>query len=231
MTSKCKRVAGLSLVELLLAVAIIGVIFLALATLTRSTLGYSARVDALNDSLVELNDAVGYIALNARRSARLLDESDNLRIYHEPTGGEFICSPTEPDPCIGMIVPIVDPDTAKIDGYELLAYRVVPISAWSENPGIPQGWDRENTKILLQYETYLCNCTSAPTVETGTISADYVSLVLPDLYLQDADGNYKSPFTLVGADQLRISFRVKTPEGDSVIPSTAPAEIVVSRRQ
>jgi|SRR5690625_726102 len=230
MTSRQSRAAGLTLVELLLSMAIVGVIFLAVISLTRGALTYSAQVDGINDRLVELNDAMGYIALNARRSARLIEDSDDLSIFYGGTGGEFMCTTGATDPCVAMIVPVVDRDDADILGYELLAYRVAPISAWSDNPGLPMGRDGEDTKVLLEYKAELCSCTSPPALSTSSISVDSVSLLLPDLYLVDSEGGSNSPFRLFGQDQLHISLRLWSSATDQVIPGNRPAEVVVSRR-
>jgi prepilin-type N-terminal cleavage/methylation domain-containing protein len=226
---------GFTLVELLVSVAILGVLISVIVAMTSGFLGFSRRVSNINTQLADLNDVLGYVALNARRAMRVVGASDQVRI-DPPDGAEFDCSiGSVHGPCIALVVPITNRANSEITGYTLVAYRVAPLSTWGSNPGIAVGWNGDATPALFEYTTPLaCGAGCAvPTVAGTTVSATRTSLVLSDLFLVDEAGAPVEPFEVAAAES-KITFRLRTRgvglEGQVLVPSDRPLEILTLRR-
>src|SRR6056297_876227 len=165
-----QRNDGFSLVELLISMAVLGILLVAIVSLTSSFLTYSGRVSTVNDRLSELNDAAGYIATNGRRAMAVVGAAEvgggGLTPIDITYGSDtFTCSvPSTDGPCVGFVVPVVDRTTTASDStaFDLLAYRVLPLSAWAHNPGPAEGWNGADTPLTLEYRVSLCTSCSVP---------------------------------------------------------------------
>jgi prepilin-type N-terminal cleavage/methylation domain-containing protein len=229
-----QRALGLTLIELLIAMAIIGILVSAIIALSAGFLGYSRRVSAVNERLIDINDAVGYIALNGRRAMLAIGGATTVDI--SAGGTTFTCANNAASgPCLALVVPIVDRNSTAADivGFELLAYRIVPMSAWNDNPGLPAGWDGANTPLLLEYRAPLCLGCSSPPALPSSVTADQVSLVISDLFLEDNAGNPITPFTVQSAQvELIIALRTRAPgsQDQVIVPADGPLVMTVTRR-
>jgi prepilin-type N-terminal cleavage/methylation domain-containing protein len=228
---------GFTLVETLLAIAILGIIASAVLAMTSGVLRFSRGVNVTNEQLADLNDAAGYLALNGRRAMRVIGGSDDIIIRY--AGDTFTCSTVSADgPCVALLVPVVNRNSGASDivSYELLAYRVMPISAWTDNPGFPEGWDGPDTPVMVEYRIPLaCSsaCNALPALP-ALANAGQASLVLPDLFMMDNSGNAVEPFILSSSVVLEITFNLRTrgsgQEAERRIPADGPVAVSVTRR-
>lgn len=234
------RSRGFTIVELLVATAVLGILIAAVIALTSSFLGFSRRVSAINERLTDLNDVMGYVALNARRSVRVVGQGNDVSIT--PLGGTaFDCSLAEADPCFALVVPVTNPGTGAISGYDLLAYRVAPLSDWIGNPGVAGGWDGAATPAMFEYGVNLCTgCTSAPGIAGSSVTDVREALVVTDLFFEDDAGIAFEPFAISGelvagsGDFSRITVRMRTRASGTIddvrVPTDGPLQLQVVRR-
>lgn len=223
--------AGFTIVELLVAMFVLGILITAIVSLSSGYLGFSRRVSVINERLADLNDALGYIGTNARSAMNIVG-SGTTSVSIDFGGDTFTCATTSTDPCIGLVVPVVDRGTAAISGFDLLAYRVVPLSEWSDDPGLAEGWAADATPLLLEYRAELCTGCSDPPAVPASVLADRVSLVASDLTFVEGATTF-APFTVTpGADAITVRLRGRGSgvEADTFVPNDAPLELTVSRR-
>ena len=243
--------SGFTLIELLVAMAILGILIGAIVSLTGSFLGFSRHTNVINANLSDLNDASGYMVMNVRRAFQVYGDSGNTVDITWTNGSKtttFTCadpSSWNPSswpsptiwPCVALAVPNVDRTSGSITGFHLLAYRFVPMSAWSANPGFPSGWDGASTPIMLEYEVPLsCSspCTSVPPI-TSAVTATRVSLVLSNLAM-NIYGSGVLPLTIgsPGVSSKNVTFRMQLrgsgTESATTVPSDGPLVISATPR-
>ena len=202
--------SGFTLVELLVAIAVLGILLSAIVTLTSGFLGFSRQVSAINERLADLTDAMGYVGLNAKASMRVYGEAGATRQVSFG-GSTFTCAVDDADePCIAFVVPEVSRASGLITGFDFVAYAIRPLSAWTLNPGVPAGWDGATTPVLLEYRRQLCTGCTAPPDAPATVDATRVSLVIADLFLElDGGGGAIQPFEIT-TDSSRVTLRLRT---------------------
>lgn len=212
---------------------VLGLLLAAVISLTTGYLGFSRRVSVVNDRLADLNDALGYVGTTARRSMAVVG-TDGTSVEIEFGGDSFDCDTTVAEPCLAFVVPVVDRASvvSEISGFDLLAYRVMPISEWDGNPGIPAGWDGDDTPLMLEYRVPLCvGCTNPPTVG-ASVTATRASLVIADLTLGIGAGAF-DPFVVTNGT-VTVTFRMRSQgagiEEGTLVPSDGPLELTVVRR-
>lgn len=228
-----KRWCGFTLVELLLAMAILGILMSAIIAMTSGFLGFSRHVNSVNDQLAQLNDAAGYVALNGRRAMEIIGSANGGAASADVAFGAdtFTCSTTSADgSCMAVVVPTVDSSTAAITGYELLAYRVVPISDWADNPGLAGGWSGDDTPLMLEYHVPL-SCSALP-CSLSSLTADRASLVIPNLYLENNDGTDVAPFEILNTREFVLSLRTRGTgqNAQRMVPNDGPIVLDVTLR-
>lgn len=232
---RSKATAGFTLLELLVATAIVGVLISAIVVLTGGFLRYSGRVSTINDRLAELSDASGYIATNVRGAMQVIGGGASS-VDITADGNTFTCSTTSVDgPCIALVVPVVDRTTTASDivGFNLLAYRVIPLSAWDADPGLRPGWNGVDTPLMLEYRVSLCTGCSTPPVVPAAVSAGSSSLIIPDLFLEDNAGVAVQPFQVfLGTARMSVTLRSRGVgrEQDVTVPADGPLVLTVVRR-
>lgn len=235
---------GFGLIELLVAMAVLGILLSAIIGLTTGFLGFSRRINVINERLVDINDAMGYVGLNVRRAMRVAGDEEVTSVTVTGIGDAFDCHLTSTDgACLGLLVPVRHAtETWRVDRYDLLAYRVVPISAWTvDNPGLAEGWAADRTPLMLEYRARL-SCGAPDPVTSNpcppppipsSVAAQQLSLVIADLAFETAAGVAFEPFT-VAAETSRVTVRMRSigsgQNADITVPGDEPLETVFVRR-
>lgn len=195
---------GFTIVELLVATAVLGILLSALIFFTTSTLRFSQIARSQSDFIQELSDVTGYIGDNIRRAA-LVSTDGTVSV----NGNSCDISDTD-NPCIVLVVP---EDTGAGGGlnYLLLAYRVEPRTALPDAQRTDNAWADDNTKIIREYRTTLCNgCALAAVAGGGTLNNPNVTgateLFVLDLLALNDDG------TVLGSGDLPFRYDAATGE-------------------
>ncbi|MFD1732336.1 type II secretion system protein J [Deinococcus malanensis] len=135
--------AGLTLVEVLVALALMGTIFALLTSWQASTLNLSARTAALSHSLAELNDTSGYLGDRLRAAVRVRVATANLSV------NGAAC--TNVTPCLAIVVPEYDP--GGMTRYHLHTYRLEARSRVSPADKVTDSWAEANVQVLREYRS------------------------------------------------------------------------------
>lgn len=189
--------AGLTLIELLVAMGVLGVLLAALISLMSGLLGFTRQASAINQGFSDVNDALGYLTMRVRGAVAVYD---GLAVDFPGEATPFTCSSTGITPCFAVLVPIVDRGDGSIDDFEVVAYRVLNVGDW--DPTFPEGWSGASTPVLVEYRTAgLCGCDEPPEDVGIPVFGDPV-LVVADL----APGLV--PFT-VRADERLVTLQLQ----------------------
>ena len=190
---------GFTLIEMLIGLALLGIILAVATTLTISTMSLSARAMGDAERLGELNSTSGYIGDNLRRA---------LAVKTSLTVNGTTCSlPT----CIAILVPeargrITARPATNIDTYRILVYRVEQRSQLSSAFKTDSSWADANTFVIMEYRSIqcedtpavapsvvptLCNAAAELTAFTGTTGITNMSgnVVMDSLTLDPSTGS------------------------------------------
>lgn len=230
------RFQGMTLVELLVAMAITGVILLGVISLTGGVLRYSGQVSTVSRLTTDLNDVLGYMGLKLRGASQFIGGVDTVQI--NAGGSSFACSTDSADgSCVAAVIPVVNRGsaTAEITGYELIAFRVGTALEWPDNPGIPDGWDGPNTPMLFEYRAALScpgSC-SVPPLAPAAVTGSGPALLLSGLLLVDNNGVPFRQFDVATQARviMRLRVREQTADGLRTVPAAEPLELRIARRQ
>ncbi|MFC4638987.1 PulJ/GspJ family protein [Deinococcus hohokamensis] len=139
---------GLTLVELLVAMAIMGVIFTLITHWQVSTLQLSARSNALSRSLGDLNDLSGYLGDRVRAAVRVRVATSGLSVN---SGAGSACSTDRP--CLAVVLPEYSPSSV-VDRYNLYVYRMMPRSAVTHpDDKVEDPWADSHVQVLKEYRS------------------------------------------------------------------------------
>lgn len=216
--------AGFTLVEVLVAVFILGVVLAGLLSLITGTLRFSTASTSTSDRLRELNDVTGYLADSIRRSTEVLTSST--------VNGETCDIDSETEPCFSVVVPEADGGNA-INKYTQLFYRVMPRSELSTDYKAVDEWADDNTYVILEYRKVLCDsgtpCSPTPPSGESTVSYAQWYLVLDGLTFE---GNTE-PFNYdATSEAFTLDFRVADHRRGATryTPADEPYELTVVKR-
>lgn len=224
---------GFTLVELLVAIFVLGVLLAALGGLTSGLLGFTRQTSSLNQKLTDLNDALGYMALTVRSAAAVVDGVVEIV---PPDGGppplfeSFDCAPDTPDnECLSVLVPVVDRDNGNVIGYRLHSYRWVTVADWGGYPGTAPDPD---ALVLLEYVSIdLCDspCVDPPTITPPVKASQAPALVIADLSRVGLGGD--GPFSVDG-NLVTIELRTEGTGRDAgqFVPRDSPSRMAVFPR-
>ena len=146
-----ERSAGFTLVELLVALAIVSVVLAGMLSLTRVTLGYTGLSTSIATSVEDVAQTEGYLA-DAFRAAKSVYTSETL-LASDGATPLVDCDTASSGRCIAVLTPVTDLATAgqPIMDFDLSFFSVEPIGTRFADVGIPRGWDGEDTLALLEY--------------------------------------------------------------------------------
>ena len=168
-----RRAAGFSLLELLVALGILGALMLAVNSLQTGTLDISTRVNSEADRYRELTDATGFISDVIRQADHVYSSvvlsTDNTLVPSAAQLSAAACAipPVGSNPpCFAVRIPLSESSTSNlITGYRYYAFRFV---ARSSLPTGTSGWKVDET--WLDANTYAIVAYSCTTLNSGTPS-------------------------------------------------------------
>ncbi|MFC4427726.1 PulJ/GspJ family protein [Deinococcus navajonensis] len=150
------RAQGLTLVELLVAMAIMGIIFMLITQWQVSTLNISTRSNAMSRSLGDLNDLSGYLGDRVRAAVRVRVATSGLSVN---AGAGSACSADRP--CLAVVLPEYSP-SGVVSRYNLYVYRMMPRSAVTHpDDKVEDPWAEGQVQVLKEYRSE--DSGSAPT--------------------------------------------------------------------
>ena len=236
MNRTCRNTSGFTLVEILVAIAILGIVLAALFNFSRSTLRFSSTTSAVSDSVADLSDAEGYLT-DAMRNAKVVLSAFTL--LRPDSSTLATCDLDASGTCIGLVVPVVDTSqrSQPIVNFNLSAFFVQPIGATFDGLGIAQGWQGEDTLSLIEYRVEnLCTspCSSfvtalSPAQRTVSLDPGFVLGGLSDV---DGGGDPVDVFQVIDDSSLLMTFVVRAQDGRSnpYVVSRSPVALQVSVR-
>lgn len=222
------RRQGFSLVEVLVAIAVLGVVIGVLITVTASALTFSARAISDAERFAELRDVTGYMSDNIRRARAILTDT---------TVNGARCNIADGlSACFALVVP-VERESDTINTYLVLAYRIQPRSELGALYKLADAWADANTFVIQEYRRVICSptttpCSGSPAVPPTplpTISGARPYLVLDGL----AFDNLTQAFSYDPANRkLTLTLQVKQLHRGVVhfTPQSAPQKLQVVRR-
>lgn len=225
---------GFTLVEMLVAMAILSIVMGALLALTTGTLSFSATAMSTSARQRELNDATGYIADSIRRASTVYVTTATATVT---LNGDACKLTPAASSCFSVVVPEATGGST-INRYMQLFYRVEPRSSLETSLKVSDGWSDANTYVIKEYRQELCGssttaCTATPptgsttaTIATGALVVDEVSLVYGTTTYQ--------PFSYDGNGKFTLKFRVAQQRRNKAYytpaASDAPYTLTVSKR-
>lgn len=158
---------GFTLVEVLVALAIMGVVLAGLFSLISGTLRFTSLSRAVSVSLEDVADAEGYLN-DTLRYARQVYERLTVQI----DGDNFECRISS-GRCVAVTVPVVDDtNAANIIDFDLVVLLVDEIGDLYEADGLRRGWAGRETLALIEYRILgICGSMSV-TACAGSLGPD-----------------------------------------------------------
>jgi prepilin-type N-terminal cleavage/methylation domain-containing protein len=208
------RNAGISLIELLVAMAILGVVMSALLALTGGTISFTRSATVMSDAVGGLSDVTGYVG-DRVRGAR--------HVFSSATVDGVACQLDAATPCFAVVVGRIEGAGPAIDRYDFLAYRLVARSTIATALKRDNTWADANTFVLVEQRRTLCSpstttCTDATPLTGTTITGTTVSIVVDGVTLTSdgfVAGTTVRPFTVAG-EQITLRFRTADALRDGV---------------
>lgn len=137
---------GLTLIEILLALAIMGVVLALITSWQTSTLDLTTRTNVTGRGLTELNDLTGYVGDRVRAALRVRVATSGLSVN---TDSGNVCSAAQP--CLAVVLP--DATAAgTVTKYVLFVYRMEPRSKVTLDKA-PDAWAEGNVQVLREYRS------------------------------------------------------------------------------
>lgn len=151
-----KGQAGLTLVELLVAMALIGIVFAMVSNWQVSTLSISTRTNAMSQRLTELNDVTGYVGDRVRSAITVRTGGFTVNAASASNSGQ--CDATTP--CLAVLVRVEEAESSGAGvvykrSFLRLIYRVESRSTWSatDQDKVANAWaDNADNKIVILRE-------------------------------------------------------------------------------
>jgi prepilin-type N-terminal cleavage/methylation domain-containing protein len=219
--------AGLTLIEMLVVTAILGLLLAGLARMAVGTLQVTSLSQSQSEQLVTLKDAVGYISDQVRSSTSLFSglTVDNSACSHTSTS----------IPCFALLQPTLDSSgNAVSNSYELRVYRMRLRSNLSSNFKVTNTWADSNTYFI---EEYRLSCTTCPSSSSSSVSGGSWYLVADQLTLTGPSGSITPFFVDIpfgSTNNSRVTLRVRATSslnGKQVyVPSSSILTAIVRSR-
>jgi hypothetical protein len=156
-------------VEILVAMAILGIILVLITNWQTQTLQLTTKTNALATQTAELNDLTGYIGDRVRSASRLRFTGFTVNAASAVNSGK--CDTTTP--CLAVLALEEEVNTATIPAtvtrtWLRLVYRVEPRATWVSAGKVPDSWaDNAANKVVVLRE-YRDSCTEAGATCSGS---------------------------------------------------------------
>ncbi|WP_038047207.1 prepilin-type N-terminal cleavage/methylation domain-containing protein [Thermus caliditerrae] len=171
---------GFTLLEILVAIAVLGIFTAALLSFMQSTLAANRTARVQAQLLEELKDAAGYLADTLQEAKAVLTSAQ--------VNGQTCAPPS----CLAVLVP------ESVTSCALRAYRLENRSAVGNDYKAPDPWADANTRMLREYRLGGQSCTAT----SFTNAQPYVVLDLVD-----NDSNLS--FFQVDTNPTRITLNIR----------------------
>ena len=200
---------GLTLIEMLIAAAIMGIVLAVIVSLLSGTLRFSSVAYSSAERLREMNDVTGYLSDSVRRASDVLTSGTSLN-------GQSCDISDAANPCFSVVVPEASAGPT-IDTYRQLFYRLEARSVLPADYKVANTWADANTYVIKEYRHLLCDAdavTSAPDCDAATSNAQATLtgvpwyLIIDGLTLANGSGSF-APFAYDSAtERFNFQFRV-----------------------
>ncbi|GHF34060.1 prepilin-type N-terminal cleavage/methylation domain-containing protein [Deinococcus metalli] len=137
---------GLTLVEILVAMAILGIVLALIINWQTQTLQLTTRTSAQAQQLADLNDMTGYIGDRVRSAVRVRVATSGLSVN---SGSGNAC--TTSTPCLVAVMP--EYTSAGTQKFVLYVYRMQDRSAVSTDDKTDDSWAENNVQVLREYRS------------------------------------------------------------------------------
>lgn len=226
--------AGLTILEMLISMLILGFIITMIISVESSTLKFSSKQQDASVQLTSLVEATGYMGDMVRQSAALQTSM---------TVNGMACSiSSTTNPCFGIMVPASqgsDPaNPSKIDAYLMLVYRMENRSGLPSDYKTTNNWADANTWVIKEYRSVVCQAAGCPT--TGlpavptTISNANWYLVTDQIAKVRSNGNSYVPFALSTSNVRQFTLQLQSVSRvmneTRYIPTTGPQSLTIVMR-
>lgn len=170
------RTPGFTLIEVLIAMGLLGIILMLIMNWQMSTLGISTRTNAMTRSLNDLNDLTGYVGDRARSAVR-------VKFFNSGSVNSVACS--DDTPCLAVVVPVVTTQggvEGVVTGFDQYVYRMSNRTDVSSDDKTADSWaditvsgkTYTNVQVLREYRTHSTStpptCTATPATFATTCS-------------------------------------------------------------
>lgn len=196
---------GFTLLEILVALAVLAIFTAALLAFTQGTLAANRATRKQAQLLEELKDAAGYLADTLQEAQAVV------------SGATVNGAACQPPTCLAALLP--DPNNPGLCA--LRAYRLEPRSTLGPDYKAPDPWADANTYVLREYRLGKQACTAA----TFTNAQPYVVLDL-------VDNDPNLPFFQVQTAPrlaLTLNLRLKAREGNRLLYVPGPGQVYTVR--
>jgi prepilin-type N-terminal cleavage/methylation domain-containing protein len=180
---------GFTLLEILVALAVLAIFTTALLAFTQGTLAANRVARKQAQLLEELKDAAGYLADTLQEAQRVLSSA---------TVNGRGCQPST---CLAVLLP-------EGGACALRAYRLEARSSVEDDYKSPDPWADANTRMLLEYRRTGQSCSAT------TFSGAQPYVVLD---LVDDDSNLAFFQVQTSPTAITLNIRLKAPEGGRIL--------------
>ncbi|WP_165795169.1 PulJ/GspJ family protein [Deinococcus koreensis] len=169
--------SGLTLVEVLVAMAILGIILVLITNWQMQTLQLTTKTNAGAEQLVELNDLSGYIGDRVRSASSVRRTGLTVNAASAVNAGK--CDTTTP--CLAVLALEEKVDTSSTPPtitrkWMRLVFRMEPRATWSGADKVPDDWadDASNKVMILREYRDICTITTVPAQTCEAFKASFL---------------------------------------------------------
>lgn len=209
-----KRTDGLTLVEILVAMAILGIVLALVTNWQTQTLQLTTKTGVLAQQLADLNDLTGYVGDRVRSATQMRLTGLTVNAASAQNAGK--CDSTTP--CLAVLVPEQEVSGATITRRWLrLVFRVESRALWSNSDvdKVPDTWadTAANKVVIIREYRETCTVTISPPNDCVPFKSSFsgavfsgmnTALVADNLTSVDQAGAVITPFVFKPSSSTSI---------------------------